>query len=130
LPRPIDINAPVPHLMPGWMGDVEREEAQAERKEICAKYEAEEKARSKRSQQLSEERAVLSKYREKLLSASVGQPINGAEPMVWQGEKWQWVEMVLGLRAQGFINAESDTDALKRAAARWVSRDRKPFNVR
>src|SRR5438445_1211098 len=29
----------------------------------------------------------LSKYREKLLSASVGQPINGAEPMVWQGER-------------------------------------------
>lgn len=52
------------------------------------------------------------------------------EPIVWYGEKWEWVKVILELRAQGFIKAESDTDALNQMAPYFVARDRRRFNVR
>jgi hypothetical protein len=59
-----------------------------------------------------------------------GQTGSAARPIVWDGEKWQFVDAVLSFRERGFIKAESETDAVRQVAAHFCDRNGKPFDVR
>jgi len=81
---------------------------------------------SKELEESKAENAALSKE----LEAVRGGGPRVIEPLVWLGQKSEWAQEILGWRKRNVVRAESDTEALRKAAAHFVDSRGKPFNER